>query len=864
MGRLTLIDPGERAVRFVNALTHTKGDWAGKRFALRPWQERIIRALFGTLNPDGTRQYRTCYVEMPRKSGKTELAAALALFMLLGDREQGGEIYGAAVDLEQAGLAFDVAAQMIRNDPDLDRLVQVVPSRRRIVSRETGSVYRAIPADAPSAHGYNASAVLYDELHAAPNRELWDVLTSSMGTRRQPLTFVITTAGYDRDSICWELHRYAERVRDGIITDPTFLPVLYGAPAEVDWLDEAVWRAANPALGDFRSLDEMRMMAAQAREIPARQNAFRRLYLCQWCLALDTLVAMADGTLKRADALCVGDRIVSFDESPRMLVLATVKRVADNGVRPIYRVTTKRGRSLGVTGNHLFWVRLGRPDRPRYAWLRADELRVGSRVGVALEWPALEGERPLDADIAKFLGVMVGDGSYSGGGSPRVTKDDPGVIEFCRVFAAVRGVALSPVGDHPAHHRFSVPGSNKTNTIARLLRDHGLDGKTSHTKRVPSAVMSGGPSAWAGFMAGYLDTDGHVAERSVIWSSVSPGLLGDCQHLLAMLGIQSGLRPIQRPEFPIWRLEVHAAEGLERLAKLLDLSSARKRDRLLALAGLSRFHGPASQDRSLFDSVTTIETVEPAPTLGVEVEGTHTHVTNGLITHNTEQATRALAMERWDAGAAAVDLEALRGRPCFAGLDLASSGDVAAFVLLFPPASDETHYQVVPQFWVPAENLEHRARDAVSYRAWVEAGLIEATEGNVIDYDVIRARIREDGERFEIREITYDRWGAVQLATQLQGDGFTLVPFGQGFASMAAPTREFLSIVASARLAHGGHPVLRWMASCLALAQDAAGNLKPDRHESMKGGGKIDGIVALVMALGRAMVQPGPGGWRPV
>ena len=272
-----------RAVNFINGLVHTKGEWASQPFRLRPWQERLVRQLFGTLLPDRkTRQYRTCYVEIPRKNGKTELAAAIALYMLLGDPEKGAEIYGAAVDLEQASLAFNVAAAMLRSDPELLAEIDIIPSRRRIVHYGSGSFYRAIPAEAPSAHGYNASAVIYDELHAAPNRELWDVLTTSMGARRQPLTFVITTAGYDRKSICWELHDYAVKVRDNVLTDRTFLPVLYGAPDDADWLDEAVWRVTNPALGDFRSLEEMRTMARQAKEIPARQNTFRRLYLCQW------------------------------------------------------------------------------------------------------------------------------------------------------------------------------------------------------------------------------------------------------------------------------------------------------------------------------------------------------------------------------------------------------------------------------------------------------------------------------------------------------------------------------------------------------------------------------------------------------
>jgi len=269
-------------VRFVKNLTHTKGEFAGEPFRLRPWQERILRVLFGTVREDGRRQYRTCYLECPRKQGKTEIAAALALYMLLADGEPGAEVYGAAVDRDQASLVFKAAETMVRADPELLAQVEIIPSQRRIVHPASGSFYRAIPGEAPSAHGYNASAIIYDELHAAPSRDLWDVLTTSTGARRQPLTLVITTAEFDRASICWELHDYAEKVRDRVLIDPTFLPVLYAAPMDADWLDEAVWHAANPALGDFRSLEEMRVAAQQAREVPARQNTFRRLYLCQW------------------------------------------------------------------------------------------------------------------------------------------------------------------------------------------------------------------------------------------------------------------------------------------------------------------------------------------------------------------------------------------------------------------------------------------------------------------------------------------------------------------------------------------------------------------------------------------------------
>ena len=283
----------DRVVGCINSLRHQSGKGAGQPFDLRPWQTAIIRELFGRLRPDGTRQYRTCYLELPRKNGKTELAAAIGTYMLLGDSEQAGQVYCAAADRDQASLVYTAAVHMVESHPRLNAECKIIRSTKRIVHYATASFLRAISAEAYSKHGFNASAIIYDELHAAPNRELWDVLTTSTGARRQPLTVVITTAGWDRQSICWELHEYATRVRDGIVDDPTFLPVIYAAPEDADWTSEAVWRACNPALGDFRSLDELRQKVTVAQRIPAQQNSVRRLYLNQWTEQYDRWIDMA-------------------------------------------------------------------------------------------------------------------------------------------------------------------------------------------------------------------------------------------------------------------------------------------------------------------------------------------------------------------------------------------------------------------------------------------------------------------------------------------------------------------------------------------------------------------------------------------
>lgn len=483
---------------FARYVKHVKGRLAGEPFELAPWQESMTRYIFGTLNPDGARQVRTVYCEVPRKNGKSTYVAGAAL-RLLFEGEPGGEIYSAAVDRDQASIVFNIAASMVRKSPQLLSRCKIIDSQKRIVVPQSESFYRAIPADAVGSHGFNASGIVFDELHTQPNRELWDVLTTSVGSREQPLTMAITTAGHDRNSICWEQHDYALKVRDGIIDDPTFLPVIYAADELDDWTDPDVWRKANPSLGVSISEEYLAAKCREAQESPLKENAFRRLHLNQW----------------------------------------------------------------------------------------------------------------------------------------------------------------------------------------------------------------------------------------------------------------------------------------------------------------------------------------------------------------TEQAERWLPMGKWDACDAPVDPRALWGRPCYAGLDLATVKDIAALVLLFPDA--DGFYDVLVEFFAPREGARKRQNtDRVPYLDWARAGHMTLTDGDVTDYDAIRERINELSAHYPIKEIAADPWNSTQLQTQLAGDGFDVVQFRQGFGSMTAPAKELERLLMQGKLRHGGQPVLRWMASNVAAETDAAGNVKPSKKHSSE---KIDGIVALVMSLGRAMLR---------
>ncbi len=499
-------DAAERAVSFFpRFLVHVKGEWAGQPFELDTWQaDEIIRPLFGWKRKDGTRRYRTVYVEVPRKNGKSNLSAGIALILLFADQEPGAEVFSAAADRDQANIVFDLAKQMVLASPDLSAISELY--RRSIVVPRTGSAYHVLSADAHTKHGKNASGVIFDELHAQPNRELWDVLNTSTGARRQPVTVAITTAGYDRQSICWEVHEYARRAKEGIIKDDSFLSVIHGAEEDADWRDPKVWRAVNPGLGRSVKLDYIEQQARKAIESPSYQNTFRRLHLNQW----------------------------------------------------------------------------------------------------------------------------------------------------------------------------------------------------------------------------------------------------------------------------------------------------------------------------------------------------------------TQQNSRFIDLDAWNACGSAPDIERLKGRYASAGLDLSSTTDLSAFVLLFPPTSeDDLAYDVVAWFWIPEDNLEKRTRrDGVPYDLWVRDGFIEATPGNIVDYDLIKRRIEEINERYYLQEVALDRWNATQIATQLDQEGLTVVPFGQGYRDMSAPTKDLEALILAKRVRHGGNPVLRWMADNVSVKQDPAGNLKPDKAKS---NGRIDGIVALIMALGRANVNPPSG-----
>ena len=497
----------DRAVTFIENLCHTKGKWAGTPFWLLPWQEQLIRDIFGIVKPDGNRQFRTAFVEICKKVGKSELAAAVALYLLYADNEPSAEVYGAAADRQQASIVFDVAKLMVEMSPALMKRSKLMAATKRIVNYGNAGYYQVLSAEVGGKHGFSVSGLVFDEIHTQPNRQLYDVLTKgSSDARQNPLHFIITTAGNDRHSIAFELHTKAVDILEGRRVDPTFYPVVYGLKDDEDWEDEANWYKVNPSLGYTVDIERLRDAYREAKQNPADEITFK-------------------------------------------------------------------------------WLRMN-------MWV------------------------------------------------------------------------------------------------------------SSTTAWIPDAI----------YMRGN----------------------------------------------------------------------------------------------------------EP------------------------------------------IDMDALEGRDCYAGLDLSSTGDITALVLMFPPRDMDEKYIVLPFFWVPEDTIPRRVKaNSVPYDVWEKQGHILATEGNVIHYDFIEKFIYDLAEKYHILEIAVDRWNATQMIQNLEGEGFTIVPFGQGFSSMSAPTKEFYRLLMEGQIIHGGHPVLRWMAGNVVIDTDPAGNIKVTKAKSKE---KIDGIVAAIMALDRCIRQEGQGG----
>jgi phage terminase large subunit-like protein len=482
-----------RAINFIERLKHTKGEWAGQRFRLEPWQQFVLWNIFGWKLADGTRRFRYVYIEIARKNGKTALSAGVGLYMLFADGEARPEVYSAATVKDQAKICFADAVEIVKAT-DLKNYLS--PFRNSIVYELKGGTFKPLSSDYGTHDGLNPSCGIIDEFHAHRDSGMFDVIKSAFGARKQPLMFIITTAGFNKAGACYAYRENVIKVLRGVNEDDSLFGIIYTLDKKEEWENPKMWIKSNPNLGVSLSVD---YLADQVRDAKNRPEAVRNV----------------------------------------------------------------------MTKNVNLWV---------------------------------------DAEKTWIL-------------------DD----------VWMRCVSTTPK-------------------------------------------------------------------------------------------------------------------------------------------------------------------------------------------------------------------EVLKGCACWGGLDLSNVSDITAYVLIF---HENDRFQLLPLFWIPEEKMLEKVRkENINYDKWVAGGHVTVTPGNVIDYDFVKADILRIVAEYDLRSSAYDRWNSSQTIIDLQNEGMAFNPFGQGYGSMSAPTKEFEKLVLTEKIEHFGNPVLRWMLSSTVTKTDPAGNIKPDKEKSVQ---KIDGIVGSIMALGEWM-----------
>lgn len=413
---------------FSECLTHVKGELAGQPFILEPWERAAVRAMFGWVDNHGNRRYRYVFIYVPRKNGKSTLCAGIANYILFCDDEPGAEIYSAAAESKQAAIVFNMAKDMVGAEPELDGRCRCY--LRSIVEHETGGTYMPISSDAHSKHGYNIHAAIVDELHAHPNGDLMDVLETSTGSRSQPLIIILTTADWARpESPCNEKLEYALKVRDGELSDPRFLPVIYAADQEDDWTDIEVWKRSNPCYGVSLKPEIVQEDFDKAVGNPRKESIFKRLHLnmqtkleTRWLLDetwMDCAIEeydIPDGTT------CIAGLDLAATTDINALVLLFPE--LDDLIVPYFWVPEDHPENhrRGSGGRYRAWIEAGMMETTPgsvtdYAYIRQRIVELSKR------WPSIE--IAIDPWNARYL-------------STQLSEDDGiPVVEFRQGYASM-------------------------------------------------------------------------------------------------------------------------------------------------------------------------------------------------------------------------------------------------------------------------------------------------------------------------------------------------------------------------------------------------------------------------------------------
>ncbi len=288
-------EEGDDVCAAIELFPHIKGQWAQRKekISLEPWQCFILTSVFGWQNKKtDLRRFRSVYVEVPRKNAKSTLSAGVGLKMLAIDDEPGAEVYSAATTRSQAGIVFKAANLMASKTPKFKAAFGVTPLAHSIIVRSTDSFFQPVSSDAKGLEGFNTYCGIIDEFHAHKTRDVYDVIETSMGSRTQPLLWLITTAGNDISGICYEVRDYLEKILQRVFEDDSFFGVIYTIDEGDDWNSEDTWKKANPNYGVSVLPTYMKSAHKKASVTPSAAPTFKQRHLDIWVGSLNAFLDM--------------------------------------------------------------------------------------------------------------------------------------------------------------------------------------------------------------------------------------------------------------------------------------------------------------------------------------------------------------------------------------------------------------------------------------------------------------------------------------------------------------------------------------------------------------------------------------------
>lgn len=830
-------DKADRAVAFIEHLCHTKGKWAGQPFLLLPWQEQIVRDLFGIVKGNGKRQFLTAYIEIPKKNGK-QLALDTPIptpegwktmaDLKVGDRvfdEQGKPCHVVAKspvdDTEQAyELVFRDGGRIVAGERHLWD-VEYTHGKTQEKQWTTGEIYRRTKQ-------YREKSKDNRSLIRIPVNQLLHLPERNLPLDPYLYGYWLGNGSATKPEIT---------VRDSDVEELISLipyPLHNRYPQTCGGSEILVYKALKSIL------------VKNFRDKVIRPEYLRASETQRWALLQGLMDS--DG--------CIGTRKGQgvYVSTIQELVESVQELLWSLGIKNVMTScpSTRYGKPTGET---LYQIRFTAfTDQPVSKLHRKSIRRREREKKTRSCFHYLEEIKPLD-DKVPMQCIQVDSPSHCYLAGRTMVKTHNSEL------AAAIALYLLYADNEPSAEVYGAACDRNQASIVFDVARQMVEMSPALMRR--SKIRSAGKRIINYRNAGFYQV--LSAETGTKHGLNVSGLVFDEIHaqpnrkLYDVLTKGSG----DAREQPLFFIITTAGNDKNSICyelhtKALDLMAGRKKD--------STFYPVVYGLEHEEDWTDEANWYKANPSLGhtIQIDRVREAYRNAVENPAEENVFKQLRLNIWtsasirwipeqvyDKGSLPIDMDSLRGRLCYGGLDLSSTSDITALVLAFPPRTEEEKYILLPFFWLPEDTLELRCRrDHVLYDVWQNQGFIQTTEGNVIHYGFIEKFIERLGETYHIREIAYDRWNATQMVQNLEDMGFTMVPFGQGFKDMSPPSKEMFKLLMEGNIIHGGNPVLKWMAGNVVMRQDPAGNIKPDKEKSVE---KIDGIVASIMALDRCI-----------